>query len=400
MDLHPDAPEELSRLEELTSYSILDTLPDSDYDNITAIASEICNTPISLISLINTERQWFKSHHGLEISETPKEYSFCAHAIREPDRLFVVPDARRDNRFLDNPLVTGDPYIVFYAGVPLVTENGLPLGTLCVIDKRPRRLTESQKKSLQALSNQVMKLLELRRSKYKLQKANQRLEEKNRMLEKFAQLAATDIKSPLNNISRIYSTFLKKYQDRLDEKGIQLLSSIKNSALRLSSLVDGLLIHAKADRLKRLEKSSVSLSDIKDEIEGLYPKSDDYIIEFFFETSTFYLNRPVLEKILLNLVSNAIRYNDKVIAHIEIGAREDERFYEFFVSDNGPGIEEALHSRIFDMFTVLQPIDRHGEYGIGVGLANVRKLIEEFGGEITVDSEIGEGTIFTFSLAK
>lgn len=400
MDSYPNLPDELPRLNELESYSILDTLPDSDYDNLTAIASEICNTPISLISLVDNNRQWFKSHHGLGVSETPREFSFCAHAIERPSQVFVVPDARRDDRFLDNPLVTGDPYIVFYAGVPLISENGLPLGTLCIIDKKPRRLTESQKQSLEALAKQVMKLLELRKSKHKLQQANQQLEEKNRMLEKFAQLAATDIKSPLNNIRTVYTTFLKKYGEKLDEKGVQLLSSIKNSTLRLTNLVDGLLRNAKADRLKRLEKSSVHLPDIREEIRELYPSSDDYVIDFFFESKVFYLNRVVLEEILINLISNAVRYNDKVVAQVEVGAREDERYYEFFVSDNGPGIPEGDYSKIFEMFTVLQTTDRYGEYGTGIGLANVKKLVEEFGGEITVDSSMSEGTIFTFSLAK
>ncbi|MGD1890925.1 MAG: ATP-binding protein [Cyclobacteriaceae bacterium] len=401
MTAYPNIPNESARLDELESYSILDTLPDTDYDNLTAIASEICSTPISLISLIDTNRQWFKSHHGLEVSETPREYSFCAHAIEIPNQVFVVPDARRDKRFLDNPLVTGDPFIVFYAGVPLVTENGLPLGTLCIIDKKPRRLTESQKQSLEALANQVMKLLELRKSKHKLQRANQQLEEKNQMLEKFAQLAATDIKSPLNNIRTVYTTFLKKYQDKLDSQGVRFISSIKKSTLRLTNLVDGLLRNAKADRLKRQEKSTVHLSDVQEGILELYPPSDDYIIEFFFEElQPFHLNRVVLEEILINLVSNAVRYNDKVIAQVEVGAREDERYYEFFVSDNGSGIKESEHAKVFEMFTVLHPVDRFGEYGIGIGLANVKKLVDEFGGEITVDSEMSEGSIFTFSQAK
>ena len=121
----------------MKSYSILDTLPESDFDDLTTIAAEICGTPISLISLLDDKRQWFKSHHGLDAIETPKEYSFCGHVINQDD-LFVVSDARLDERFHDNPLVTGYPYVVFYAGVPLVGDNNLPLGTLCIIDHNPQ----------------------------------------------------------------------------------------------------------------------------------------------------------------------------------------------------------------------------------------------------------------------
>ena len=152
-------PLEKERLAELKSYSILDTLPEEDYDNLTAIAAEICNTEISLISLLDDKRQWFKSHHNLDVSETPKEYAFCAHAINDPKNVFIVQDARNDERFYDNPLVTGEPHVIFYAGVPLLSPKGLPLGTLCVIDHKPKLLSNSQINSLQALSKQVMNIL-------------------------------------------------------------------------------------------------------------------------------------------------------------------------------------------------------------------------------------------------
>ncbi len=400
MDFTPNSSNETLRLKALDSYSILDTFSDRDYDNLTAIASEVCNIPISLISLVDDQRQWFKSHHGLPVDETPKEYSFCAHAIQQPDQLFVVPDARKDKRFLENPLVTGDPYIVFYAGVPLVTEEGMPLGTLCVIDKKPRRLTKNQKKALEALSNQVMKLLELRKSKYELRKANEQLEEKNKMLEGFAEVAAGDIQSPLRNIANSYATFQKEYSQQLDNAGVQLLSSMENSTAQLSSMVDGILQNAKTDYVKRREKENVSSAEIQQKLVEVYPKSGDYTIEFSFKAEELHINKGAVLQLLLNLISNAIRYSDKAVAQVEVGVREDERFYEFFVSDDGPGIDDLDYERIFEIFTVLNRVDRYGEYGVGLGLANAKKLVEESGGDITVDSELGKGTIFTFSLPK
>lgn len=155
---------EAERLRALAEYQLLDTQFEQSYDDITALASYICECPISMISLLDENRQWFKSRVGMETRETPREMAFCAHAILQPDQMMVVPDADLDARFAGSPLVVGDPHIRFYAGVPLNNPEGHSLGTLCVIDAKPRTLTAAQTQALRVLARQVSALFELRRT--------------------------------------------------------------------------------------------------------------------------------------------------------------------------------------------------------------------------------------------
>ena len=170
------------RLEAVDSYNILNTLPEKEYDDITRLASIICDVPVSLVSVISGSKQFFKSHYGVDISETPVDVAFCAHAIESTEDIFIVEDARQDERFSANPLVVNDPNIVFYAGVPLIDEDKHALGTLCVIDVQPKSLTDDQVAALKILASQVMQLFILRKSKLELAVKHNELNRKTKRL--------------------------------------------------------------------------------------------------------------------------------------------------------------------------------------------------------------------------
>lgn len=178
----PRPDNEPERLEALRRYRVLDTPPGQPFEDLALLASHICGTPVALVSLVDADRQWFKARVNFEKPETPREVAFCAHAILGND-VFVVPDARADRRFAENPMVAGDAGIRFYAGAPLVTSDGFAVGTLCVMDRKPRTLTAEQTEALRALSRQVVAQLELgRRLKLEREEAEDVLHDKEETL--------------------------------------------------------------------------------------------------------------------------------------------------------------------------------------------------------------------------
>jgi GAF domain-containing protein len=154
---------EAARIAALNRYAILDTEPEQSFDDLVTLAAHICKTPMAMLSLVDEHRQWFKSKVGVQVSETPRDVSICTHAIQQDD-LFIVPDARQDPRFRDNPLVVGEPRVRFYAGAPLINEDGFALGTLCVVDREPRELDEDQKNALLSLRRLALAQMELRQN--------------------------------------------------------------------------------------------------------------------------------------------------------------------------------------------------------------------------------------------
>jgi len=187
---------EKQRLKVLWQYSVLDTVPEEIFDDLTELAARICEAPIALITLVDEKRQWFKSKVGISIQETSRDISFCAHAIKQPE-LFIIPDATKDARFSNNPLVISDPKVRFYAGAPLISPDGYALGTLCVIDKVPRQLRPGQEQALRILARHVMSQLELRRRALELADANRARDQIQKDLDQ-ARAQITQMRNELN----------------------------------------------------------------------------------------------------------------------------------------------------------------------------------------------------------
>lgn len=391
---------EKERLNNLKSYSLLDSLPEKEYDDITFLAASICETPVSYISLIDEQRQWFKSKFGLDISHTPREISFCAHAIANNDQVMIVNDARNDHRFSDNPLVIGDPHIIFYVSIPLLSKKGYPLGTLCVVDKKPRMLNEKQLNALKVLSNQVVELFEARKSNIKLQKLNAVLEKNNKSLNNFARVAAHDLKSPLNNIVQLSQMLKKDLENVLEKDSFQLLDLIESSSDKLRRLIDGILTFSQISEIQVFNKTDINVFETVNSIISQFFSVDNHV-EFDVRISnslSVFTNKAAFHQILINLISNAIKYNDKKITQIRIQAIMQNDSVKLTVSDNGIGIKQNEIEKIFDIYETTSNLDKYGEKGTGIGLATVKLLVEALGGEIKVKSLYTKGTSFEFSI--
>lgn len=394
----PEIPQnESERLQALEAYQILDTLPEREFDSITEIASYICQTPISLVSLIDKDRQWFKSNRGLDVTETPREHAFCAHAINHPETPFIVEDSSKDDRFADNPLVTGDPHVRFYVGAPLVTSDGLAIGTLCVIDHEPRKLNDSQLNALRSLADQVIAQLELRKKVQELEQLKLALIEKNHETERFAHLISHDLKSPLRSMVALSEMIFEESEGKLGESAEMGLVHLKSKAEHAYKLVQGILNHSISGG-QAIQTEKIHLETFVDELIRFCSPPEDVHVIADVQLSEAHLDPTLVHQILQNLVSNAIKYNDKSEGLIYVRVYRDQDHIVLEVQDNGPGIPQEQKDKIFVMFQTLHRQDRFGVKGTGIGLNTVKKLTEALKGTVEVVDEVLEGATFRIRL--
>lgn len=390
---------ERSRLKALYEYDLLHTLNEEEYDSITKIAAEIFDVPVSFIALLDKTQQWNKSVYGIDIKVMPREIAFCNHTILNPDDVLVVPDLRKDERFCNNPLVTNEPNVVFYAGVPLTTSKGHVLGSLCLLDAKEKQMTEKQIEAFKALSREIMAKFELRKKLKLLKLAEKRLKKANTQLKEFARLVSHDIKTPVVSISMLTSILAKKLKDR-DHEAHESVSLIKESSRELLNFIDSMLKQAEGKGLSNkirnnccsrsvLEsviKLTATDANVKIEMDGTFPKTR--------------MDKSSLQQVFQNIISNAVKYTDKHETIIKIESSCDETYHYFTVTDNGTGIAKKDIPKLFTHGITLSKTDKYGKQGNGYGLSRIKDIIESHNGYITVDSAPMLGTAFTIALQK
>jgi len=398
---------EKERLANLKEYNILDTPEEDSFNEIVKLASIICNAPISTISLIDEKRQWFKAKIGIDDTETPREQAFCAHAINGND-LMVVPNAINDERFYDNPMVTNAPYIRFYAGMPIVTPDGNKLGTICVIDRKPRNLDDDQKFALQILAKNVMTLLELRIKNNNLSDTLSALytqsnetDRINNVNNRLLSILAHDLKNPLGAIQQtleIFSDGDLSTEDR-NEIALELKKNVGNAMNMLNEVLQWGTSQVEG---KETDFKKINFKEFLDEESEKYYlllKSKNNIFENNIEEGlSVNADINMMRFIFRNLVMNANKFTSA--GTIEVCTIDSDDFIEFVVKDTGVGMKPSQIARLFQWETRQSSEGTAGEKGTGLGLLICNEFVAKHKGKMWVESQLGKGSSFHFTISK
>ncbi|HEY9635479.1 MAG TPA: ATP-binding protein [Coleofasciculaceae cyanobacterium] len=436
----PSLLSETERLKALRRYNILDTPPDGSFDRITSMAARLLKVPIAVVSLVDSDRIWFKSHHGLDVQQIDHCPGLCASAILSPE-FYVITDASQDVRSLANPLVAGEFGLRFYAAAPLTTHDGYNLGTLCVIDKQPRSISPEELEVLKDLAAVVIDEIELRLAARNIDQLNNELEqevEERKQAESVAQAAnqakseflanmSHELRSPLNAILG-FAQLMTRSQT-LPSEHQENVGIIRSSGEHLLTLINNVLDLSKIEAGgTTLNENDFDLYRLLDELDDLFRlKADDKGLQLVFDHASdvpqyVRTDDVKLRQVLINLLNNALKFTKQGGVSLKVNSQnppgappcsgtcvsnpahstvkseaEIQTTLTFEVEDTGVGIAPDELDSLFEAFVQTQA-GKEAQEGTGLGLAISRKFVKLMGGEMTVSSQVGRGSIFKFDI--
>ena len=414
------SPNEDDRLAALHRYDVLDTPAEESFDRITRVAKSALQIPIVLVSLVDAERQWFKSKQGLDAVETPRNISFCTHAINQNEPM-LVRDALDDERFRENPLVTGELGIRFYLGIPLRTPDGFNIGTLCAIDQKPRDLSSIEIDLLRDLACVVVDELELRliaeeltqseaeerEAKELLKKANQQLSERYETAHQFVDNVSHEFRTPLAVIKEFSSILADGLAGEVNSDQKEYLGIVINRVDDLAVMVDDMLDISKLEAgllgVVRQETSPDAIfEDVRTTLERKAAANDATLTIAIDPALPFvYCDAQKIARVIINLAVNAFKFSGEG-GEVSVWASHEPENSQIIVgvTDNGPGIAPENVQTIFDRFKQVGGDIRASTKGFGLGLNIVRELVHLNFGDIALESGLGIGSTFTFTIPE
>lgn len=387
--------QESSRLAAVEEYERLSRDERDALDDVTNLASRICHVPISLVTFITEDEQLVRGAKGIDIESTTREVAFCAHTIQNSS-LFQVEDAFDDERFQNNPLVTDDPNIRFYAGFPLETSDGERLGALCVIDRQPKQLSKDQIEALRILSEQVIKRLELSRTKRELQKNFDTLSNINALRTRLINVLAHDIRGPISSMRVVMD--LMADGDLTAEERVEFAHSMSDVLTQTDDLLQNILDWGKAIGFEEMfNLSEVPVHDIIEDVCELTSSQAQIkkvkVVDVSEEALQVQLDVNVFRLVLRNLVTNAVKYS-KPNSTVEVKSFMENNALRLEVVDDGVGMTDDQMASMFAGGVQKSTKGTRGEAGTGLGLMFVKDMIDKYNGQIYVERNSSGGCTF------